>query len=90
MGLTFTEIEKRIIPILVCDSCGERLYSGNGLVVWNEEYDIKFICKGVEKCDKFPTYIYSDMIEHHFFMLCYNSRMGTLKRTKRSLRYGKF
>ena len=83
MGLTFTMSDKLILPILVCDVCGERLYAGTGLIVWNEVFDIRFICKGVEKCDKFPTYIYSDTIEHHFYMMCYNSKMGILKRTKK-------
>ena len=76
------ETEKLITPAIVCDTCGSQLFIGEGLILWNEEFEVKFICKGKESCDIFPTYTYSDMIEHYFYKLCYNAHFGIIKRIK--------
>ena len=82
MGLTFITVDKIIMPVILCDTCGERLYAGNALILWSESGDVKFICKGVEKCDKYPNHKFEDTIETYFYKLCYNSKLGMLKKSK--------
>jgi len=82
MGLTFIQTDKLIIPVILCDACGERLYIGTGLIIWDEKHEIKFICKGKEQCNKYSDYNYADTLECFFYKLCYNTKLGILKKTK--------
>jgi hypothetical protein len=80
--ITLIPTDKLFFSVILCDACGSRLYAGEGLAIWNDKQEVKFICKGKDKCDKYKDCIYSDTIESFFYKLVYNSKMGIIKKSK--------